>query len=56
MNHFRKDAEASASRAETSSDSDIQQVSGQKYDPASDVRDMRRLGKSQELKVQSIGK
>ncbi|KAK3723476.1 hypothetical protein LTR37_001728 [Vermiconidia calcicola] len=32
------------------SDSDVQQVSGKSYDPAPDQRDMRRLGKRQELK------
>lgn len=33
------------------SDSDVQQVSGKNYDPTPDKRDMRRLGKRQELKV-----
>lgn len=51
MDRFRKDAEVSAAGVEASSDSDVQQVPGKNYDPASDVRDMRRLGKSQELKV-----
>ena len=37
------------------SDSDVQQVSGKSYDPAPDQRDMRRLGKRQELKVRGIG-
>ena len=33
------------------SDSEVQQVSGRNYDPTPDKRDMRRLGKRQELKV-----
>jgi len=32
-------------------DSDVAQVQGRNYDPAHDQRDMRRLGKAQELKV-----
>ena len=32
-------------------DADVQQVAGRNYDPAFDKRDMRRLGKRQELKV-----
>ena len=32
-------------------DSDVQQVTGKNYDPTYDQRDMRRLGKRQELKV-----
>lgn len=32
-------------------DGDVQQVEGRNYDPAKDKRDMKRLGKRQELKV-----
>jgi len=32
-------------------DSDVQQVAGKNYDPSHDKRDMKRLGKRQELKV-----
>ena len=38
-------------RVDELSDSDVQQVSGKNYDPTPDKRDMRRLGKRQELKV-----
>lgn len=37
-------------REDELSDSDVQQVSGKNYDPTPDKRDMRRLGKRQELK------
>lgn len=54
LDRFGKDAEVSAEGVEASSDSDVQQVPGKNYDPSSDVRDMRRLGKSQELKVHNF--
>lgn len=31
--------------------SDVQQVAGKNYDPSQDQRDMKRLGKRQELRV-----
>ncbi len=36
------------------SNSETQQVSGRDYDPIPDKRDMRRLGKRQELKVGTL--
>lgn len=51
MDQYGKDAEVSTARVDGSDDSDLQQLPGKNYDPSSDVRDMRRLGKSQELKV-----
>ena len=42
-------------RVDELSDSDVQQVSGKNYDPTPDKRDMRRLGKRQELKVRFDG-
>jgi len=36
---------------ELDDDQDVQQVQRNNYDPSSDKRDMRRLGKKQELKV-----
>lgn len=35
-------------------DTDVQQVEGRDYDPKNDKRDMKRLGKRQELKVSYI--
>lgn len=35
-------------------DSDVQQVEGRDYDPKHDKRDMKRLGKRQELKVSQV--
>lgn len=35
-------------------DSDVQQVAGRNYDPVRDQRDMKRLGKRQELKVRHL--
>lgn len=32
-------------------DNDVEQVEGRDYDPKNDKRDMKRLGKRQELKV-----
>ena len=48
-----KDANVSTKGVDELSDSDVQQVSGKNYDPQPDQRDMRRLGKRQELKVRT---
>ena len=50
LQDYPKDGNISPTEDEIS-DSDFQQVSGKSYDPAPDKRDMRRLGKRQELKV-----
>ena len=49
-----KQTNASTRSLDELSDPDVQQVSGKKYDPAPDQRDMRRLGKRQELKVRPV--
>lgn len=51
LDQYRKDANVSSHGVEDNSDSDVQQIPGKNYDPSSDKRDMRRLGKTQELKV-----
>lgn len=54
LGHHGKHVDTSARVVEELSDNDVhqvQQVQGKKYDPAPDMRDMHRLGKSQELKV-----
>ena len=51
QDHDPKDANVTTRGVDDLSDSDVQQVTGKNYDPAPDKRDMRRLGKRQELKV-----
>ena len=51
QDHAPKDANVITRGVDDLSDSDVQQVTGKNYDPAPDKRDMRRLGKRQELKV-----
>lgn len=51
MDQYHKNAQVTAERTEDSSGTEVQQLSGRTYDPSSDKQDMRRLGKSQELKV-----
>lgn len=52
-----KDYAVNAMRLEASdADSDVQQVEGKGYDPTFDQRDMKRLGKRQELKASTHAK
>lgn len=51
LDQYRKDPNVSSNSVGDNSDSDVQQIPGKNYDPSSDKRDMRRLGKTQELKV-----
>lgn len=48
---YPQDGKFTSQGVDELSDSDLQQVSGKGYDPAPDQRDMKRLGKRQELKV-----
>ncbi len=54
LRDYPKDGEVSTAGIDDLSDSDLQQVEGKNYDPTPDKRDMRRLGKRQELKVRNI--
>ena len=51
MDQYRKNAQVTAERTEDSPGAEEPQSFGRTYDPSADKRDMRRLGKSQELKV-----
>ena len=48
--HYGKEMVNSSPDADSDM-SDVQQVEGKDYNPARDQRDMKRLGKRQELKV-----
>lgn len=48
--HLQKESYVDEQRI-SADDADVQQVEGHNYDPARDKRDMKRLGKRQELKV-----
>ena len=48
---YPKEGNVSTRHVDELSDSDVQQVEGKNYDPSPDKRDMKRLGKRQELKV-----
>ena len=50
LNDYPKETN-DVSTKDVDGDSDLAQVPGKNYDPAPDQRDMRRLGKRQELKV-----
>ncbi|KAK4635121.1 hypothetical protein CLAFUR4_02155 [Fulvia fulva] len=50
MDGYGKDHAVDQRGLDEDHDSDVQQVQGRNYDPAYDQRDMRRLGKKQELK------
>lgn len=53
LRDYPKDGNVTTAGVDDLPDSDIQQVEGKNYDPTPDKRDMRRLGKRQELKVRN---
>ncbi|KXT18960.1 hypothetical protein AC579_8709 [Pseudocercospora musae] len=50
LDNYAKNKNAGVRDVGSDQDSDVQQVQGRIYDPQNDQRDMRRLGKKQELK------
>ena len=51
LDSYPKESNVSARGVDEISDSDVAQLQAKQYDPQPDQRDMRRLGKRQELKV-----